>query len=51
MLCPPNFCMTLNLNQSSVIKFSYFIFLPPEVSGYKPGVDGRTRPNLVTFSQ
>jgi len=39
MLCPPNFCMTLN--QPSVIKYSSFIFLLPEVSDYKPGVNGR----------
>jgi len=46
MLCPSNFCMTLN--QSSVIKFSSFIFLPPEVSDYKPRMDGGdTSPNIL----
>jgi len=54
MLCPPNFCMTLN--QFSVIMFSPFIFLPPEVSDYKLGVDvewgeGGIRFNLVAFLQ
>jgi len=34
---PPNFCKTLS--QSSVIKFSSFLFLPPEVIDIKPGVD------------
>jgi len=35
---PPNFFMIQS--QSSVTKFSSFIFLPPEVSDNKPGMDG-----------
>jgi len=47
----PKFCMTQS--QSSVIKFSSFIFLSPEVSDNKPGVDEWNKPpkNLVAFLQ
>jgi len=39
--------------QTSVIRFSSFTFLPPEVSDNKPGVDMGINPkyNLVAFLQ
>jgi len=45
-LSPPNFYMTQN--QSSVIKLSSFIFLPPEVSDSKTPGGGHVSSNIYT---
>jgi len=43
LILPPIFCMIQS--QSSVIKFSSFIFLLPKVSDNKPGVDEENKPS------
>jgi len=51
LILPPNFCTTQS--RASLIKISFYIFLPPEVSNNKPEVDEGNKPpnNLVPFLQ